>query len=446
LIVPSNRLLAFSGAVFVPFAVAAAFLPAALAAGLTLSALFLFGVLLDVLLSARLLSQIDISSSPVVRLSKGAKGEIELHVKSPARRFKAVRFGLPFPESISPEREDFHMELPGKEGLYYLKWKVLASVCGRYSLNGCGVETGSVMGFWLVRRVVPLETELRVYPDLRSERRSAAALFLNRGDYGGHLWRQVSKGREFEKLREYIPGDTFQDIHWKTTAKRRHPVTKIYQIERTQEIYVILDSSRLSARRVRFPESEEPVTLLERYIRSALMLAAAAGAQGDLFGLIEFGSKPNLFLKASGGKTHFNTCRNSLYTLLPEDSSPDFAALVSFIQTRLRKRALLVFLTSLDDAAEAERFKESVSLLSRHHLALVNMLAPEGARPLFSGEKVRSVSELYEHLSGHISWRKLYELGLHLKTKGVQFSLLENEHLSADLVTQYMRIKQKQLI
>ena len=53
-----------------------------------------------------------------------------------------------------------------------------------------------------------------------TERKNLAALFLNRGSFGVHAQRQVGKGRDFEKLREYIPGDGYDEIHWKATAKR----------------------------------------------------------------------------------------------------------------------------------------------------------------------------------------------------------------------------------
>lgn len=445
MIVPSNRLIAATAAVLVPFTLGAAFYPAVFLAGSVLVVLWLALVCIDALASMSRLGGIEVEVADVVRLSKMVEGEIEMRIKSAKRPFKSIRFGLPVPESITTEQEAFRMELPKTDCWYRIKWRVRPTDCGKYALEACCMETPSPLGLWLVRRVAEAQAELRVYPNLRRERKSAAALFLNRGDYGGHLWRQVSKGREFEKLREYIPGDTYQDIHWKTTAKRQHPVTKVYQIERTQEIYVVLDSSRLSARRVDVPGSDERVTMLERYISSALMLAVAAESQGDLFGLVEFGSKPNLFLKASRGKTHFDTCRNALYTLLPEEASPDFDELVSFLRTRLRKRALLVFLTSLDDAAEAERFKESISVLSRHHLAVVNMLKPAGAEPMFS-RPAQNNADLYAHLGGHIAWRKLHELEMHLHTIGVQFNLLDNENLSAELITQYMQIKQRQLI
>lgn len=446
MIVPSNRLIGWVAVVAVPFALLAAFSSLAFGVGIAACGLLLALVVFDALQSFRRLAAVEVLAPALVRLSKRVSGEIELRVKSHRHPFRLIRFGLPLPEKIRAVADQFTMEVPRTDCWYRLKWQVEPQECGRFVLESCCLETPSQLGFWLVRGMVPVSSELRVYPNLRRERRSAAALFLNRGDYGGHLWRQVSKGREFEKLREYIPGDTYQDIHWKTTAKRQHPVTKVYQIERTQEVYVVLDSSRLSARRIHVPESDEVVTLLERYIGAALMLAVAAEQQGDLFGLIEFGAKPHLFLKASRGKAHFDTCRNALYTLLPESASPDFLELFSFIRTRLRKRALVVFLTSLDDPAEAEQFLENVSLLSHHHLTVVNMMKPDGAQPLFTGDGAESMTDLYRHLGGHVAWRKLHELGLQLKTRGVQFNLIHNERMSAELVSQYVEVKQRQLL
>jgi uncharacterized protein (DUF58 family) len=82
---------------------------------------------------------------------------------------------------------------------------------------------------------VTCRAELRVYPNLLGERRAVASIFLRRALPGVHSARQIGKGRDFEKLRDYVPGDSFDDIHWKATAKRAHPVTKVFQIERTQE-------------------------------------------------------------------------------------------------------------------------------------------------------------------------------------------------------------------
>src|SRR5204863_6499793 len=113
-----------------------------------------------------------------------------------------------------------------------------------YRIDAVYLEAQSPLGFWAVRKKAPAQSEIRVYPNLLTERKNLAALFLHRGAFGLHAQRQVGKGRDFEKLREYLPGDGFDEIHWKATARRGKPITKSFQIERTQEVYVIVDALR----------------------------------------------------------------------------------------------------------------------------------------------------------------------------------------------------------
>jgi hypothetical protein len=56
------------------------------------------------------------------------------------------------------------------------------------------------------------------------------------------------------------------------------------------------------------------------------------------------------------------------------------------------------------------------------------------------------VDDLYAHLGGHLQWHRLRELQKVLQRRGVRFSLLDNESLSTELVSQYMSVKQRQLL
>jgi uncharacterized protein (DUF58 family) len=349
--------------------------------------------------------------------------------------------------------------LPADAEQARLVWPVTPARRGNFRLRRAFLETASRLGFWVVRASVPVACEVRVYPNLLTERRKLAALFLNRGAFGVHAQRQVGKGRDFEKLREYVPGDGYDEIHWKATARRGHPVTKVFQIERTQEVYVVIDASRLSARSpaadslpavtpsqagARSTGTESSV--LERFITSALILAQAAERQGDLFGLLTFTDKAEVFLRAKNGKQHYAACRDALYTLEAQGVTPDFDEISSFIRTRLRRRALIIFLTSLDDPVLAESFTRNMALLAGQHLLLVNMIKPPGVDPLFVRGDVTGVDDIYRHLGGHLQWHNLRELEKVLQRRGVSFRLLENEKLAAELVAQYLGVKQRQLL
>ena len=76
---------------------------------------------------------------------------------------------------------------------------------------------------------------------------------------------------------------------------------------------------------------------------AALLLAMAAEQQADQFGLIVFSDRVLDFVRARSGQAHFDACRDRLYTVQPQDVSPDFEEVCTFIRLRLRKRALLIF-------------------------------------------------------------------------------------------------------
>ena len=465
MIVPQTRLLLWVGVVVLPFAAVAALVPeAAVLAGLLIAALVALA-LLDAARAQTALDGISIELPPVVRLSKDRAGAIEVRIKNETQRAGRLRLALALPREIQSPEEDLLTALPAGSLWARLAWPCTPLKRGNYPLEGCHLEAASPWGLWAMRSMRSARAEIRVYPNLLTERKGVAALFLKRGNFGARAQRQVGKGRDFEKLREYIAGDSYDEIHWKATAKRGRPVTKVFQIERTQEVYVIIDGSRLSARPAesRAPsrvESRGPdvgglpsilehrpsTTVLERCITASLVLGLAAEQQGDLFGLLTFSDKVRQFVRAKRGKSHYAACRDAIHAMQPQVVTPDFDELCSFIRLRLRRRALLVFLTSLDDPVLAESFVRNMDLICRQHLILVSMIQPSGVRPVFSDPNVTSLDAVYQQLGGHIQWHKLCELEKVLRRRGVFFSLMDNERLSAQLVSQYLNVKQRQLI
>jgi hypothetical protein len=103
-------------------------------------------------------------------------------------------------------------------------------------------------------------------------------------------------------------------------------------------------------------------------------------------------------------------------------------------------------LTSLDDPVLAESFVRGMDLICRQHVILVNMMPSPETGPMFSGPGVAGLDDLYERLGGHILWNNLRELEILLQRRGVRFSLVRNEALSAQLITQYMTVKRRQLL
>jgi uncharacterized protein (DUF58 family) len=456
-LVPTYRLLFFVGLILVPFTLLLVVVAAVIVPTIVLAAAIMVVAIMDAYRSRGRLQGIRVMLPEVIRISKGREGNFNLQIENEKLTVRRIRLGLAFPQEIYTPAVELSVELPQDNPVSSIVWLLKGLKQGRYHMDWCYLETASLWGFWSVRTALRIDMEIRVYPNLFEERKNLSALFLNRG-LGIHAQRQVGKGRDFEQLREYLPGDSFEDIHWKTTAKRGLPITKVYQIERTQQIYVIIDASRLSARSPgegnslsRNGEEEqnhadEFTTVLQRFITAALIMALAAERQGDLFGLLTFDDKIRSFLKAKMGKAHFDVCRDALYTLQPHQVSPDFAELFTFIGTKIRRRALLVFLTHLDDPVLADSFTQHIDLISRNHVVLVNMIKPAVVKPLFASESVSTVNDIYTNLGGHMAWRQIRETQKVLQSRGVGFAMLNNENLCSEMVSQYLTLKRRQVL
>ncbi|MDY6791713.1 MAG: DUF58 domain-containing protein [Thermodesulfobacteriota bacterium] len=454
MMVPTFRLLFWIAAVFLPFSILAAVVPSSIFLSIGAALILVVIAAADGALSFGNLSGIQVELPDLVRLSTGKEGELVLHIKNERMQSRPLRLSLGFPAEIYSRHQELITHLP-KQTLYStIQWPCKGLKQGKYNLDKCYLETRSNFGFWAIRGISSISAEIRVYPNLLVERKNLSAFFLNKG-LGVHSQRQVGKGRDFEQLREYIPGDSYEDIHWKATAKRGQPITKVFQLERTRMVYVIIDASRLSARQAYSPRDTNAsgqedglffTTILERYVTAALVLGLAAERQGDLFGILLFDDRVRGFAGAKNGRAHFNTCRDMLYTLQPKSVSPEFSELFTFIGTRIRRRSLLLFLTNLDDPVLAQSFSKNIDIISRRHLVLVNMMRPAGAKPLFSDSPIKSVDELYQKLGGHILWQNLQQTGKVFRRLGADFSMLEDEAMCAELIAKYLSVKKRQIL
>jgi uncharacterized protein (DUF58 family) len=246
----------------------------------------------------------------------------------------------------------------------------------------------------------------------------------------------VGKGREFENLRQYMPGDSFEDVHWKATAKRSFPAVKLYRVEHAQELYAVVDASRLSARE----------GILESYVDAALHLALVAERQGDRFGLLTFSDRTHRFIRARGGLDHFRVCREAIYNLRAERVSPDFREVFTSLQMNLRRRSLLVFFTSLDDALLAENFERDIPLLARRHVVLVNVTRTAAMKPLFTSDAPPDLDGLYAGLSGQMLWNRMRRLKIALQNRGVRLALVDPERIKLQVTSQYLDVKRRQVL
>jgi uncharacterized protein (DUF58 family) len=430
--VPSQRLLLLAAVVVLPLATAAGFVPGlAIPCAATL-ALWAVVAAVDAVRGHARLGTLDASVPPVVRLTKDVPARLPIAIANRSPQSLAIRLSVATPPGVPSARFVEAAVVPA--GASRFEWPCTGAARGDHRLRTLHLEAPSPFGLWHIRAERTLDCAIRVYPNLRD--RATAAIFQRTAVVGLRMRRQVGKGREFDNLRQYMPGDGFEDIDWKATARRQFPVVKLYRVEHAQEVYAVVDSSRLSAR----PE------ILESFVNAALHLALVAQTQGDRFGLVTFSDRTHKFVRARNGMDHFRLCRETIYNLQASRVSPDFGGVFTALQLNLRRRALLVFFTSLDDALLAETFEREVPILARRHIVLVNTPQPPGLKPLFTDAASADLDSLYSGLAGQMVSNRLRQLSLALSSRGVRLSVVDPARIKTQVTSEYLEVKRRQVL
>ena len=429
MMVPSQRLLVLAGAVVLPATTVAGLVPSLRGACWLVVAACVMAAAVDAVLGAERLRKVAVSLPEFLRFTKNVAARVPVTIENQAGGAIPVRIGVQMPAGVEAEKVVEAVDAPA--GRSVLEWECTPRDRGDLQLREVHVECASPVGLWQVREARAVRFQFRVYPNLRD--RATASLFLKTADPGLRLRRQVGKGREFDNLRQYMPGDSFEDVHWKATARRAYPVVKLYRVEHAQEVYAVIDQSRLSARE----------GMLESYVGAALHLALVAEKQGDRFGLVTFSDRTQKFVRARNGMDHFRLCRETIYNLRAERVSPDFREVFTNLQLQLRRRALIIFFTSLDDALLAETFEREVPLLARRHLVLVNVTGTAGMKPLFK-EAPADLDAVYAGLAGQLLWNRMRTLEIALQNRGVKLTIVTPERIKTQVTAEYLEVKRRQ--
>jgi uncharacterized protein (DUF58 family) len=431
MLVPSSRLLLLSAVVALPLAAAGGMFPNALAPCAAALATCVLVSAVDAAAAVRRTGAVGVRTPAAIRLTKDVRSSfpVTIHQKGDAC---ALKLGVNLPAGM--ETESPVLEPAGAKGEATVDWPCIAHARGDHPLRELFVEGGSPLGLWLSREARAVELWFRVYPNLRD--RATAALFLRTANAGMRVRRQIGKGREFENLRQYLPGDSFEDISWKATAKRGYPTVKLFRVEHAQEVYAIVDASRLSLRE----------GILESFIEAALHLALVTERQGDRFGLVTFSDRSHKFVRAGSGMDHFRLCRETIYNLHAQRVSPAFRELFTSLQLNLRRRSLLVFFTSLDDALLAETFERDIRLLARRHVVLVNVRRTAALTPLSSAGVVKDLDAVYGSLAAQIACNRMRVLQLALENRGVKLTVTDPERIKMQVAAGYLEIKRRQIL
>jgi uncharacterized protein (DUF58 family) len=285
-----------------------------------------------------------------------------------------------------------------------------------------------------------LAQTIRVFPDLEEAKRHN--IYLSRArqiELEKRLIRQRGVGREFESLREYQPGDEFRNICWTATARRGKHVTKLFQVERSQAVWIVMDAGRLLRARV------GELSKLDLSVNAALSLAQIALYSGDRVGVLVYGRNVQQRVGLGRGLPHLRSILEGLASAREEVAEADHLRAASALLQLQKQRALIIWITDLADTSMTPEVIESASQILAKHLLLFTVIAqtdllalalkyPENPQDMFEVAAAQELTHRREALLGRI------------RTRGALALEVSPGVLTTTLVNQYLEVKERNLI
>ena len=132
---------------------------------------------------------------------------------------------------------------PGSHSAF--TYSLVPNARGSFEFAGCVLRLRSPLGFWRQKRVVPARQGLRVLPNFAPLARLALVGAEQASRVvGAHIRRRRGEGTEFQQLREYREGDALRQIDWKASRRALKLISREYQVERNQQVMLLLDTGR----------------------------------------------------------------------------------------------------------------------------------------------------------------------------------------------------------
>jgi uncharacterized protein (DUF58 family) len=282
-----------------------------------------------------------------------------------------------------------------------------------------------------------LEQTLRIYPDLEEAKRHSMYLLRSRQiALEKRHTRMRGIGREFESLREYQQGDEYRDICWTAAARRAKLVTRVYQMERSQTVWIVIDSGRLMRARV------GEFSKLDQAVNSALSLAQVALYSGDRVGLIAYGRAIRQQLPAAKGSLHLRQLIEQLAQVREEGAEADHLQMAGRLLTDQKRRSLIVWLTDLAETAMTPEVVEAASMMMPRHLVLFVVIGQPDLGELAS-KTPTSESEMYRVAAAQEMVHRRELLLARLRERGALAMEVSSGAVSPALVNAYLQIKER---
>ena len=394
--------------------------------------------------------RVNVTRSPLHRLSIGRDNPVVLFVQSENRRAKIrLRDYYPLEFEVSTPTLEATLE-PNKS--QELTYTVFPDSRGEFQWGDIQVRQLGRWGLAWLDWKIPASQTVAVYPDLVGLRSLSIRLTLeNTGTM--RQARRLGAGTEFAELREYGIGDDTRLIDWKATARRSRPLVRVLEPEREQTLIILLDRGRLMTAQV------QGLKRFDWGLNATLSLALAGLHRGDRVGIGVFDREVITWIPPERGQHQLPKLIERLTPIEPVLLEPDYVGAVTKLVNQQTRRALVVLITDIVDVTASAELLAALGRLTPRYLPFcVTLRDPQVDRiahtPLAldeeNGQKhpdaSKKITAAYARAVALDLLAQRQVAFAQLKQKGVLVLDAPANQISEQLVDRYLQLKARNLL
>lgn len=384
-------------------------------------------------------AQIELSREWHETLQLGAESRATLKITNEGKNSIQAVIQDDAPVGLRKEMAEVTAKVPGKETVE-VRYPVRPGERGDLTFGKTYFRYTSAWQIAERWASASLKQTIRIYPNFQESGKDTIYLIRSRQiALEKRHKHQPGQGREFESLREYRETDEWRDICWSATARRGKLISKSYQTERSQTVWLVIDSGRLLRTRVK------GLSKLDYAVEAALSLARVALYSGDRVAMLGYGRKVTQRLPAGRGAGHVRSLLDGLALIRGEELEADHRRAVDALAVLQKRRSLVVWLTDIAETAATPEVIESALTLTQRHLVLFTVISQPELRMMVRTrpEKPR---DMYRHTAALEIVQRRDLLLRTLRQQGALTLEVEPSRLSTAIVNQYLMAKDRSLI
>ena len=414
------------------------FWPVLFSIGKVLFALFLVALALDAVM---LWSGKRIHAERIMadRFSNGDNNVVRIRVDSSYPFSIGIRIIDEVPPIDQQNGTNISMKFKPREGLT-LKYELRPTRRGIYNFGYIRLFCQTPIGL-LERRYTQGEPkDVKVYPSYLMLRHYELIAFShNTTEPGLKRIRRIGHNTDFEHIQDYVSGDDFRTISWKATARRSRLMVNVYQDERAQQVFSVIDKGRL------MQQSHGGMTLLDHAINASLVLSYVVVNRQDKAGIITFADHFGSFVPAERHSSQMQRILECLYGEQTTFGDSDYSILTPNINRLVGKRSCMMLYTNFTDFGCLSRQLPYLKLLNQRHRLLVIFFEDDDLSA-YVATTADGGEEYYQHV---IAEKLIYERRLIVNTlrqNGILSLLTSPKSLSVDVINKYLEMKSRHLL